>query len=132
LSVVVDASVLVAALVDSGASGQWAEEILASATLVAPELAKVEAANVLRRLERDRRISTPEANGAYDDLLQLGVEWFSFEPFAARIWQLRNNVSCYDAWYVALAEALDLPLATMDARLARASGPACRFLTFPG
>ena len=131
MSVVVDASVLVAALVDSGASGQWAEAILASGTLVAPELARAEAANVLRRLERDRQIGTPEANGAYDDLPQLGVEWFSFEPFAARIWQLRKHVSCHDAWYGALAEALELPLATMDARLARASGPTCKFLTPP-
>jgi predicted nucleic acid-binding protein len=56
------------------------------------------------------------------------VELFPYAPFAARIWDLRGSVTCYDAWSVALAEALSAPLATLDARLARASGPRCRFL----
>jgi predicted nucleic acid-binding protein len=49
-------------------------------------------------------------------------------PFEDRIWQLRRNLTCHDAWYVAIAEALSLPLATLDRRLARATGTHCEFL----
>jgi len=129
LSLVVDSSVLVAALIDSGSHGTWAEDILASGVLHAPELARVEAMNVLRRLELAKQITTAEANAAHDDLMHLNLELFSFDPFADRIWQLRHTVTCYDAWYVALAEALKLPLATLDERLSKAPGPICDFLT---
>jgi predicted nucleic acid-binding protein len=92
---------------------------------------RVEATNILRRLERAKDISTPEANAAHDDLMQLDIELFTFEPFSDRIWELRLNVTSYDAWYVALAEALELPLATLDGRLAKAEGPTCKFLMPP-
>jgi len=78
--------------------------------LKAPELILVEATNIFRRLERAKLIATPEANAAQDDLMQLGIELFPFEPFAGRIWELRHNVTSYDAWYVAVAEALKLTL----------------------
>jgi predicted nucleic acid-binding protein len=129
LSIVVDASVLIAALVDSGPHGAWAEEIVAAGSLHAPELARVETTSILRRLERAREITTPEANAAYEDLMQLNLELFAFDPFADRIWDLRHTVTSYDAWYVAVAEALGLPLATLDERLAKAKGPTCDFLT---
>lgn len=129
MSAVVDASVLVAALIDSGPNGEWAEGILASGSLHAPELARVEATNILRRLEGSKKITTPEANAAYEDLMQLDMELFSFGPFADRVWELRRNVASYDAWYVAVAEALGLPLATLDIRLSQANGPSCDFLT---
>jgi predicted nucleic acid-binding protein len=131
LSVVIDSSVLVAALVDSGPDGDWAEDVLASGSLQAPELVLAEATNIFRRLERARLISTPEANSAQDDLMQLDIELFPFEPFASRTWELRHNVTSYDAWYVALAEALELPLATLDEPLSKSNGLACKFLT-PG
>jgi predicted nucleic acid-binding protein len=131
LSTVVDATVLVAALVDTGPHGVWAEDVLARGSLHAPELARAEATNMLRRLERAKLITTPEANGAQDDLMQLDIDSFSFEPFAERVWELRHNVTSYDAWYVALAEALKLPLATLDEALAKSNGVACEFLT-PG
>jgi predicted nucleic acid-binding protein len=54
---------------------------------------------------------------AYEDLMQLSIELFSFDPFADRIWELRHNITSYEAWYVAVAEALRLPLATLDERL---------------
>ena len=117
------------ALVDSGPHGEWAESIIAVGALHAPELVRVETANILRRMERAKEITTAEANAAYEDLIQLNMEMFSFDPFAERIWELRNNVTTYDAWYVAIAEALRLPLATLDKRLARATGPTCDFLT---
>ena len=62
MSVVVDSSVLVAALVDSGPQGIWAEDIVASGSLHAPELVRAEATNVLRRLERAKHIATAEAS----------------------------------------------------------------------
>ena len=85
----------------------------------------------MRRLERAGLITTPEANAAYDDLMELDMELFPFEPFADRVWELRHNVTSYDAWYVALAEALKLPLATLDGALARSNRVTCAFLT-PG
>lgn len=129
MNVVVDSSVVVAALVDTGADGDWAERILEQYGLFAPEHLPVEATNVIRRLERGKGISEQEANGAFQDLQDLDVELHGFEPFAERIWELRHNVAVYDGWYVALAEALDAPLATLDTRLAKASGPKCRFVT---
>lgn len=132
MSCVVDSSVLVAALVDAGPHGTWAEEVLARGALHGPELVCAEATNILRRLERAKLIATPEANGAQDDLMQLDIALFSFEPFAERIWELRHNVTSYDAWYVSLAEALKLPLATLDEPLSRSNGVACKFLMPPG
>ncbi len=129
MSLVVDSSVLVAALVDTGPAGVWAVRTLAEDSLHAPELARVEAANVLRRLERSRHISAAEAQAAFDDLMRLDIEMFPFEPFAWRVWELRHAVTSYDGWFVSVAEALACPLATLDESLAKASGPACRFLT---
>ena len=86
---------------------------------------------MIRRLERSKGITEQEANGAFQDLMELDVELHGFEAFSERVWELRHNVAIYDGWYVALAEALDVPLATLDARLAKEEGPKCQFLT-PG
>ena len=99
--------------------------------LVAPHLALVEATNVLRRFEREGRLGRMEAAAAARDLLQLDLELVPFTPFAERVWELRANVTSYDAWYVAVAEQCNLPLATLDQHLARATGPRCRFLLPP-
>lgn len=129
MTVVVDASVLTAALVDAGEEGRWAEAVIAEGFVAAPELVLVETTNVLRRLERAKDISTLEATSAHRDLLRLDIELFPFNPFAQRVWDLRNNLTSYDAWYVALAEGLDCPLATLDRKLSRTSGPDCHFVT---
>ncbi len=129
MSIVVDSSVIVAALIDTGPDGVWAEQIIDDQVLYAPQLVRVEATNVLRRLERAEQITTPEANGAQEDLTQLEIEQFPFEPFSDRIWKLRHTVTSYDAWYVAIAEELGYPLATLDRRLAKTAGPKCKFLT---
>ncbi len=131
MTLVVDASVLVAALVDSGPEGKWAESAIAEGSLTGPELVLVEVTNVLRRLEQTGEISRLEAASAHRDMLRLDLELFAFAPFAARVWELRSNLSSYDAWYVAMAEAFDCPLATLDRRLVRATGPHCDFLTPP-
>jgi len=128
VTLVIDASTAVAALIDSGTDGRWAESLLAGDSLAAPHLLTAEASNILRRSALAGAISAEQASLAYSDLLDLRVELFPYAPFATRIWDLRDNVTCYDAWYVALAEALNAPLATLDIRLAKASGPRCRFL----
>jgi predicted nucleic acid-binding protein len=130
MTLVVDASVIVAALVDSGAEGAWAEEVVGSKDLAAPHLMPVEAANILRLAAQAGDISQDVASLAHTDLLALPVELFPYEPFAPRVWELRGSVTAYDAWYVALAEALGIGLATLDRRLTRAPGPRCEFSTF--
>ena len=128
MTVVVDSTLMVAALVDSGPDGRWAESVVGENALAAPELVLVEATNILRRLERRREISRIEANGAMRDLLRRDIELFPFGPFADRVWELRHIVRSHDAWYVAVAEAFGLPLATLDGRLRRAAGVRCRFV----
>ncbi len=131
MTTVIDASVLIAALVDFGPEGEWAEASVSEGALAAPELALPEATNILRRLEQARQISRLEANSAHRDLLRLNIELFPFGPFAARVWDLRGNLTSYDAWYVALAEALGCPLITLDRKLSRALGPVCDFIVPP-
>ena len=127
MTIVIDASVIVAALVDTGTDGSWAESLIASEMLIAPELVVVEATNILRRLELAKELSPLESGLAQKDLMRLDVQLFPFHPFAERIWALRNNVTSYDAWYVALAEAIDCSLATLDLKLRKASGIKCAF-----
>lgn len=129
MTIVVDAALVVAALVDSGPDGRWAESVLPSQPLAAPHLMPVEAANILRRAALAGDLSPDTAAVAHADLLRLRVDLFPYEPFGPRVWRLRENVTAYDAWYVALAESLESPLATLDVRLARAPGPRCRFHT---
>ena len=131
MTVVVDASVLVAALVDAGCEGKWAESALSEGSLAAPELVLVEASNILRRLEQAGEISRLEATSAHRDLLRLDLELFPFAPFAERVWILRSNLTSYDAWYVALAEGLDCPLVTLDRKFSRASGALCEIIVPP-
>ncbi len=127
MTVVVDASAVVAALVDSGPDGRWAGKQLIREGLVAPHLMPVEVANILRRAVLAGDLSVDTAALAHEDLVQLRVELFPYEPHARRVWQLRENLTAYDAWYVALAETLAAPLITLDHRLARAHGPRCDF-----
>lgn len=128
---VVDASVVVAALVDGGPVGSWADDLLAAEALLAPHLLPAEVANVLRRAAIAGDISADTASLAHSDLFDLRVDLFAYEPFAERIWQLRANLSAYDAWYVALAEWASAPLATLDQRLATSPGAGCRFVQPP-
>lgn len=129
MTLVVDASMVAAALVDGGPDGTWADEVLAHDQLAAPHLMPVEVANILRRAALSDDISADSATLAHADLLDLRVELFAYEPFALRVWELRDNLTAYDAWSVAIAEALDAPMATLDRRLVSASGPRCAFTT---
>jgi len=129
MTLVVDSGLVVAALVDSGPVGTWADQLLATDDLAAPHLMPVEVANVLRRAAAAGEISADTAALAHADLLSLRVELFAYEPFATRVWELRENATAYDGWYVALAESLNARLATLDLRLAKAPGPRCAFVT---
>jgi predicted nucleic acid-binding protein len=131
VTVVADSSVVVAALIDPGPVGQWAERILLSGPLAAPHLMPAEVANILRRSALADDVSADVASLAHDDLLALRLELFPYGLCAARAWELRANVTAYDAWYVALAETLGARLATLDVRLSRAAGPRCEFLLPP-
>ena len=128
MTVVLDASVVVSALVDDGEVGAWSEDVLHDPSLTAPHQLPVEVANILRRAAASGDVAPEIASLAHADLLDLRIELFAYAPLADRVWELRENVTTYDAWYVALAERLDAPLATLDPRLVRATGPRCEFL----
>lgn len=128
MNLVVDASAVVAALVDNGPDGTWAEQILEGGkNLCAPHLMPVEAANILRRAALAGDIGQETAALAHHELVSLQLELFCYEALADRAWALRANVTAYDACYVALAEMLDCELVTLDRALSRAAGPHCRF-----
>lgn len=125
---VVDASVVVASLIDGGAQGRWADAMLAHGQLLAPHMLPAEVGNVLRRTTRHGAVEQGVAAQAWADLEDLGIALYGFLPLRARVWDLRHNLSSYDAWYVALAEGLDAPLVTLDRRLSRAPGIGCEVL----
>ncbi len=131
MTLVVDASVVVAALIDGGPTGSWAESVLASDQLAAPHLMPAETANILRRAALAGDISPDTAALAHADLLHLRTALFAYEPCAERVWELRAQVTAYDGWYIALAESLDANVATLDRRLARAQQARCGFVTPP-
>ena len=120
--VVIDASVLVDGLLVAGA----ARERLASANLQAPELIDAELLSVLRRLVLAGSLAESHALQALATASQLGLRRHPSRSLWPRAWELRTNLSAYDALYVALAEQLDAPLLTADARIARAPGLHCR------
>jgi predicted nucleic acid-binding protein len=123
---VVDATVLVTALADDGADGDRARARLRGEHLAMPELADLEVTSVLRRQLRAGTIDARRAGLALDDLAALPAQRAPHRPLLARCWELRDNLTVYDAAYVALAEALQAALLTGDQRLAQAPGPRCR------
>jgi predicted nucleic acid-binding protein len=128
---VCDASALVALLLDGGPDGRWATATLAGADLAAPHLVGFEAANVIRRHELAGLISADQAAQAHADLLDLTIEQWPYEILAPRVWDLRHNLSSYDASYVALAELTEASLVTLDRRIAGAPGVRCSIATPP-
>jgi predicted nucleic acid-binding protein len=123
--IVLDASAAVDWLLQTSA-GQSIERRIFSGneTLHVPHLLDLEVTQVLRRLARQGLVSASRADDAIRDLLDLRINRYSHVVLLPRIWQLRHNVSAYDAAYIVLAETLGAPLVTRDARLASASGHA--------
>jgi predicted nucleic acid-binding protein len=128
--VVVDASAVVALLADAGPAGQWVEATVLGSDLLAPTLMPFEVANILRRQAAAKLLDDTAVTLAHADLLALPVDLYPHAAVAERAWQMRANVTAYDAAYVALAELAAVPLVTLDARLARAPGVACQVLSF--
>jgi predicted nucleic acid-binding protein len=122
---VVDASVLAVALADDGRDGDRARARLRGEDLAAPELIDLEVTSVLRRQLAAGHLGVRRADLALADLVDLPVQRAPHRPLLDRCWELRDNLTVYDAAYVALAEALDCSLLTGDARLAKAPGPRC-------
>jgi predicted nucleic acid-binding protein len=96
---------------------------------VAPALVSYETANVIRWHEMTDQITPDQSAQAHADLLDLAIELWPYDLLATRAWELRPNLSIYDATYVALAELTDLTLVTLDKRLAKAPGTRCRIAT---
>lgn len=128
-SFVCDASAVAALLLDSGPEGQWVTHTINSGQIVAPTLVPYETANVIRRHQLSGQISPDQAAQAHADLLDLAIEMWPYDLLAVRAWELRQNLSIYDASYVALAETTGLTLITLDKRLAKAPGAKCQIAT---
>jgi predicted nucleic acid-binding protein len=123
--IVVDASVLASALVDDGAAGDRMRTRLRSESLAAPELIDLEVTSVVRRQVQAGGLDVQRADLALGSLAAVPLRRARHRPLLARCWELRDNVTVYDAAYVALAELLGTVLVTADARLARAPGLHC-------
>jgi predicted nucleic acid-binding protein len=120
---VVDASVLVDYLAGGAHANEASVRMLSSASrLWAPHLVDAEVGHVLRRAVAAGELSVKVARGALDELAKLPLQRAAHTGLLDRAWALRANVSFYDALYVALAERLEMPLLTLDARLARTGG----------
>jgi predicted nucleic acid-binding protein len=121
--IVIDASALLEILLRTERADRLMVRALdVSQRLHAPHLLDIEVAQVLRRLVQRREITVARAEFAFDDFANLIIERHGHQAFVRRIWQLRDSLTAYDAAYVALAESLDAPLLTCDAKLAGAHG----------
>ena len=129
MTVVLDANVVVAALIDSGRDGAWAEDLLIQDGLASPHLMMVEVANILRRSVLAGEVSADASSLAHNDLLDLRIDLFSYGAFAPRIWELRGNVTCLRRLVRRARRGIGGTLGHARCELTRAAGPRCRFLT---
>ncbi len=123
--IVVDASVIAAALIREDSTGDRLRARLGGERLAAPAVMDIEVVSTWRGFCRAGRVPARRAEVALADLAGMPLERAPHSPLMPRIWELRDNLSTYDAAYVALAETLDTILVTGDARLARAPGIQC-------
>lgn len=122
---IVDATCLYEVVVDTPRADAIRARLASDPDQAAPHLVDVEVLNVIRRHEIEGRLDPTAANQAVDDLHDWPGERFGHRGLIGRAWSLRHNVRGWDAFYVALAEALGGTLLTLDTRLAKASGPTC-------
>jgi predicted nucleic acid-binding protein len=127
---VTDASALVIAVASGESRARLLRGRLRAEALAAPHLVDLEVTNALRRHVHRGHLSLAGAERAMGRLQRLPIVRHSHALLLARCWELRNNLTTYDAAYVALAEALGVPLLTADARLARAPGLRCEVELF--
>jgi predicted nucleic acid-binding protein len=119
---VVDTSAVIAALVGRPPDERLVDRLSVDGDLQAPHLLDVELLHGLRRLVMGGQLSEDRAADARGDFADLAIARYDHVVLADRTWELRHNLSAYDATFVALAELLDVPLVTCDARLASAPG----------
>lgn len=129
---VIDASVLVSVLGGDGAQDTANRSALSGQDLFAPDFVDLEVVNTWRRLVAAGRLSVERANIAVHDLGNSPLVRVSSEAYIELIWSLRDNVTAYDASYVALATAIDRPLVTLDRRLAQTPNLPCKTILLPG
>jgi predicted nucleic acid-binding protein len=130
-AIVVDASALVFLMVDAAGVGEWVADEIRGKQVFSSEMVHYEVVNQLRVHQRRKKIDATTANLAFQDLLAMDLRTEPFSVLANRIWELRGNVSAYDASYVALAEWRRIPLLTADIKLVNSPGPRCEFITPP-
>ena len=123
--IVIDASVLANVLADDADDGRIARRAMRGAELGAPDLVDVETMSVLRKRWLGGDLTVRRFRAAVDDLDALAIVRYPCQPLVHRAYELRANLTPYDAMYVGLAEVLDCPLLTSDSRLAAAPGPRC-------
>ena len=128
---VIDASAALTALVNSEPDTDLSSRVNAGDDLHAPHLIDLEFLNALRRLVRHGQLTLDRANDARTDFAELNIFRYPILDLADRVWHLRDSLSAYDAAYIALAEALDLPLITCDGKLGRANGHTASVELFP-
>ncbi len=127
---VLDASVVTDAVAVKGRAGDLARRLVAAeARLHAPAILSAEVTSALRAMLRRGDLGPGEARSAALRVAVIRARHYPFEPFVGRVWELRDNVTVYDAWYVALAETLQAPLISADDRLRRSDGPRCPVLS---
>jgi predicted nucleic acid-binding protein len=122
---VVDASILAPVVADDGPDGHRFRGRLRGEAIAGPDLLRIEVISVVRRQLRSGQLTGDQAAAAIQDVLDVPVRVFPTAPLLLRVWDLRDNLSAYDACHVALAEALDALLLTADRRLASAPGIRC-------
>lgn len=119
-------------LVAAAPNGAWVADAVRGYRLAAPTLLPYEVASTLRTLVRTLPLDRALAAQALRELDVLPIAYTPFAPLADRIWSLRENLTAYDAAYVSLAELLQCPLVTLDARIATAPGLQCEIRAYPG
>ena len=119
---VLDTSAVIAALCGRPPSDTLIERLRGDSDLAAPHLLDIEFLHALRRLVLGGQLGEDRAADARDDFAALAIIRYEHTTLADRVWELRHGLTAYDATFVALAELLDVPLVTFDARLARATG----------